>query len=588
MTAAMTFVDWLILGGYCIGILLFGTIFAKRASKNMQSFFLAGRSLPWWVIGFSAVGAYTCSGAAPGFTSLVYTGGLIGNWTWWLNYAIWMPIVAVIWAKLWRRMGIVTTAEFIALRYGSKPARIFRPSYAIYMAFGFSVMLNAYILGWLLTALCPIFGWPPLVVMGFASGLVLAYVIISGLFGAAYADVIQMGIFLVGNTILIFTAMSAAGGIGGMWTKIGSQMDHNTFAAYTSPVIPSGNFGILAVVSFAILGLFYAISPSGGEGYTAQLFMAAKSEFHAQTGQLFNAIMTLIVRMIPFIFLGLLARALLPGLKDPDIAWGMLVSKYSFMGLTGLLVAAELAAFMSTMDTQTNWGASYIVNDLCRPYMRNQPDRTFVRLGRLSTALIMVIAIFIALQVQDMIKFFCFVNGVAIAFMLPVAWLRFFWWRFNIYGELIALFVGLPLSSIIWWVKYKDVSLDAMPQGVFLLFSLGWVVILTTTLLTKPEPMEKLIQFYKRCRPPGFWGPVIKAAGLDIGRQRSDTIRDIIDCVLGAAACISSVVVMTSLFGGYYTVTAISGIIFLAGTTVFALRWAKRAKQPKPAQETDN
>jgi Na+/proline symporter len=581
--------DWVIVGAYCVAMLPFGIFFAKAASKNAEAYFIAGRRLPWWVLGFSAVATYTCAGAAPAFTGMVYEGGLWRNWVWWLNYAIWMPIVAVIWAKLWRRMRIVTTAEFVSLRYGSRPARFYRPAYATYMVLLWACVLNGYVIGWLLRALGPVFGWSDLTLAVFSGAIILGYCVTGGLFAVAYSDVAQFTIFIVANAMFIPILIAKVGGWDAMWANIHSQMSPAQFSTYTAPVIPAGDYGIMAILAFTVLGLFYAISPSGGEGYTAQRFMAAKNEFHAQVGQLFNAIMTLIVRMVPFIFLGLVARALMPGLdkSQAETAWGLLVSKYSVVGLTGFLVAAELAAFMSTIDTQINWGASYVVNDLCKPYMSKYSERTFVWIGRIATAVMMVVGIIIALSAKDMFKFFVFINGVAIAPMLPIAWLRFFWWRFNIWGELAGLFIALPASIGVWYGCYgTSKGFDDMPQGVLILFGIGWAVILTATLLTKPEPMEKLIEFYKRCRPPGFWGPVIRAAGLDIGRQRSDTIRDIIDCTLGIAACVSSIVVMTSLFGRHYKVTAVAVAILGVSAIVFALRWTKRTRTTESTEES--
>ena len=185
-------VDWIIIAAYCLLMLFLGFYFTPKASQNMESYFIAGRKLPWWILGFSAAATYTDAGAAPAFTMLVFRNGLIGNWWWWITFAVWMPLVAVIWSKFWRRLRIVTTAEFMELRYGGKEARIFRGIYAVYMSLGWAILLNGYVIGWFLRAMDPIFKWSDLQLILFAVGLVLVYCVLSGLFGVVYTDVVQL------------------------------------------------------------------------------------------------------------------------------------------------------------------------------------------------------------------------------------------------------------------------------------------------------------------------------------------------------------------------------------------------------------
>ncbi|MFQ6070791.1 MAG: hypothetical protein ACE5LC_09765 [Candidatus Aminicenantales bacterium] len=543
----------------------------------MESYFIAGRKLPWWVLGFSAAATYTGAGAAPAFVMLVFENGLVGNWWWWLSYAIWMPLVAVLWSKFWRRLRVVTSAEFMELRYGGREARLFRGIYALFMSLGWAVLLNGYVIGWLIRAMAPIFRWSDLEVLIFASGLILIYCTLSGIFGVVYSDVVQFIVFFSANVILVPVILGKMGGL----EKVFEQVALRRGAEFFNPLPPSGEITFMTLVFLLIQGLFFASSPAGGEGYTAQRFMAAKNEFHAQTGQLFNAFITLIVRVVPFIFLGIIGAALLPqGSVQPDRVWGILVSRYSLPGLTGLLVAAELAAFMSTIDTHINWGSSYLMNDLYRKFIRKQAsEKHYVFISRLITAAVLVLSVIVGyLFVNRMMAWFLFINSVMVSFILPLSWLRFFWWRHNIYGEAAAIIIGLPLSILVWFpLGFSQTDKHPFWHGFLLLFALGWVVIVVTDLITRPEKMEKLKRFYSICRPPGFWKPVREGIGEEKKEEiKRENIRDVLDSVLGAVFCLGSVASLTALFSREFLLFSGTLVATVASGGAFLFRWKKR------------
>ena len=573
----MQTIDWTIIALYCAFMLGLGFYFSRRAGKNMESYFIAGRKLPWWILGFSAAATYTGAGAAPAFTMLVFQNGMMGNWWWWVPFAIWMPLVAVIWAKLWRRLRVVTTAEFIELRYSGREARVFRGIYAMFMSLGFAVLLNGYVMGWLIRAMAPIFNWSDLKVILLSTALVLVYCTLSGLFGVAYSDVVQFLIFFGANLILIPVILSKVGGLNAIYDQVVSRRGADFFHALP----PHGEIVGMTLFFLVIQGLFYASSPAGGEGYTAQRFMAAKNEFHAQTGQMFNAFITLIVRVIPFLFLGIIGAALLPAATtEPDRVWGILVSQYSLPGLTGLLVAAELAAFMSTIDTHINWGSSFLVNDLYRQFVKKKAaEKHYVLISRLATAGILLLSVLVGyFLVEQMMAWFLFINSVMVAFILPLSWLRFFWWRHNIYGEAAAIIIGLPLSYVIWFpLGFSQTDKHPFWHGFLLLFALGWMVIVMVNLLTRPEKMEKLKEFYLKCHPPGLWGPVRREIQEEEKRAlRTENLRDIIDCLLGIFFCASSIGGLTTLFSRQWTLFLVTMGLSLVSGGAFLSRWRKR------------
>ena len=570
----MQTIDWTILALYCSLMLAIGFYFARRAGKSMEDYFIAGRKLPWWLVGISATATYSDAGAAPAFTMLIFRYGLLGNWWWWATFAIWMPLVAVIWSKLWRRLRIVTTAEFMQLRYGGREARIFRGIYAVFMGLGWAVLLNGYVIGWLIRAVAPIFSWSDLQILLFAGGLILVYCTLSGFLGVVYSDVVQFLIFFIGNLILIPVILNKVGGLSFVYEQAISQRGTEFFQALP----PHGELGLMTLLFLILQGFFFASSPAGGEGYTAQRFLSAKNEFHAQTGQLFNSFMTLIVRVIPFLFLGLIGAALLPAATtDADKVWGILVSRFSVPGLTGILVAAELAAFMSTIDTHINWGSSFLINDLYRKFLRtNASEKHYVLISRAVTAFILILSVLVGYFLVDrMMAWFLFINSVMVAFILPLSWLRFFWWRHNIFGEAAAIVIGLPLSYVVWFpLGFSQSDKHPFWQGFLILFTLGWLVIITVDLFTRPEKFERLKEFYLKCRPPGFWAPVARqvSPGL-LGEQRKENIQDVIDCLLGSLCCLCSVAALTALFSKQGLVLIITGGITLMSGSLFLLRW---------------
>jgi Na+/proline symporter len=310
--------------------------------------------------------------------------------------------------------------------------------------------------------------------------------------------------------------------------------------------------------------------------------MAARNEFHAQVGQLFNTILTLIVRVVPFLFLGLAAAALYPegSLAEPGEAWARMVRAYAPVGLIGVLVAGVLAAYMSTVSTEMNWGASYIVNDLYRPALRpGQTERHYVWVGRIGSLLLFALSMFVAYYfVQGLRAWFLFINSVVFAFILPLSWLRFFWWRLNIYGEAAALVIGLPLSYIVWFpLGYSNEQVHPFWQGFLLLFGLGLLTSVVISLLTRPEPIETLRTFYGRCRPPGLWGPVVREfPAAERAAIRTETARDLIDCALGVIFATACIVAVVAPLGRHWTILGSSLAILLASGGLFIRRWARR------------
>ncbi len=565
----VTPIDWLAVGAYLSIALLIGLYFVRRASGSMEDYFIAGRSLSWWVIGFANCATY--AGGSAAWVMLIYQDGLVGNFWWWPSWIVWMPMVAVLWARYWRRMGIVTTAEFIELRYGGRSAKVYRVIYALYSSFGWAPLVTGYMTGWMVAEMQPVLGWSRLTIIGACGLLVLTYTALSGLFGVAYAQVFQFSLYLVGAALLVPTMIGHFGG----W--------HQTVAAavaargpdFMRPLFPSPSVTHLIVLALFIQGFFFAANPTAGEGSTAQRFMAARDEAHAAAGQMLSAFLALVVRVIPFIIYGIVAAGLFEkGSVAPELIWGKLVMRFAPRGLLGLVVAAELAGYMAIANAYMNWGGSFVTNDIYKRFIRREAsDRQLASVGRLTTVAIICLSFLVAFFLVDrMMSWFLYINAVMIAFILPLAWLRFFWWRLNIWGEAAGVLIGLPLSYVLWF----PLGLSVRPfwLAFLVLFSAGWAVILLVTLLSKPESRETLDRFYRRCRPAGFWGPITRTLPQTVAlTSASEFRRDLLTCLAGILLCSSMVVLLNALFASNSPLTLGSSALMLVSGVIFVRRW---------------
>lgn len=543
--------DWIVLTIACAVSLFVGLYFSRKASRRgAEGYFAGGRKLKWWAVGFSNTATYQ-SGSG-GFVMLVLFYGLVGNWLWWASWIIWMPLVAVIWARLWRRMRIITTAELITLRYGGRPAAFARKVYAFVCCFGFSVLIIGYITGFFAKTIAPLVPLSELEILLLFGGVTAVYTVFGGLTGVVFTDVVQFLFMVLGAGVLFFLAASQHGDWAALLDKV---EDLRPDALTQSPVAEDP--ALLTILLLVIQGFFFAGSPTAGEGMTAQRFMAAKDERHAMGGQLFNAFLALSFRTIPLIGLGIIGMSLfwtrelaektggIPEgmilLDEPAHAYAEVIKHLTLpAGFVGLLVAVEAAAFMSTLSSALNWGGSFIVNDFYRSEKRPKNERRELLVGRLTTLALFILAGTVAvLFVEGMVSWFLFINSIMVIFLLPLSWLRFFWWRFNVWGELAATLCCLPFSILIWFVLgFKE---EPPWKGMGLLFLLSIVVLLTVSLLTPPESEETLRRFWNRCRPPGLWGRYRQESGPPMKGF-------LLDGLFGILACLGMVLATNAVF----------------------------------------
>jgi len=596
----MSSIDWIILALYCLGILLLAWYFHARASRGVEEFFIAGRNLPWWVIGFADVAGYT--GGGQGFVMVVFLSGYAGLWLMaWVSWVIWMPLVAIFWAPMWRRLGVVTTGEFIEKRYAGRRAQTYRSIYALYACFVWGVTSVAYAAAWMSATTAPVLQWSPMHVLIIFGALTIVYSLIAGLFAVAYNDVLQFVILIGGNLALGWLLVSKAGGMHQMWAKVAEMRG----SGFLNPFPSGSSLTTISIIALCVQGLFFAGSPFAGEGWTAQRFMAARNEWHAVVGQITNGVLALAVRLVPFILIALAAAALIPVSHEPAAAalWGELVRQYAPPGLFGLLLVSGLAGYMAAISSIGNWAASYVVNDIYRRSLRPKATQgEFVRVSRIVSGVLLLIAFAWGSMIdpKQLEKWILFINSSLIVFSLPLAWLKWFWWRTNAVGDMVGVLGGFPAGYIVWFGSDSVLpagtrawlhgvtgwnwnglvpafsNLDHYPfwAGFGILFILGWICILAATLVTRPEPIETLQKFYVTAKPIGLWGPVRRSLNGSAGQAGNVGFgRDLLAAGLGIPFYFLLAVSLFSFMGGHQRL----GFITLAASIVCGIFFARTA-----------
>jgi solute:Na+ symporter, SSS family len=559
--------DWIVLIVFTLISMAVGMLYTKSAAtKGQEGFFTANRNLSWWSLGISNAATYQSGLGA--FVMLIFLFGFSGNWLWWAQWIIWMPLVAIIWSKMWQRMRIVTTAELLSLRYGGRTSVFARRAYALIMCL-FSIITMAYITGFFAKTIAPLVPMSMVSILLLFGTITLIYTLTGGLMGSVMVSVVQMAIMIVGSLVFMAIIIPQQGG----WSLILSHVDSIRPAALSiNPV--SDKTPPLTLLMFVILGLFFAGSPTAGEGMTAQRFMAAKNEKHALGGQLFSTFISLCLRIIPLVGLGIIcitmfwsgdmvsrygqAPAGFKMLEDPAYAWGELIKASRLpSGFTGLLVATEVAAYMSTLSALINWGSSFIVNDFYKELKPEISKKQEINISRITTLILFIVAALIAIIfVDDMVSWFLFINSVVVIFWLPLAYFRFFWPRFNVWGEMAATILGLPLTVLFWFIL--DFQHKPIWQGTGMLFIIALSVISLITIITPPESDDTLKNFYMRCRPPAGWKKLrVKYPSLP---GHDQTLRSqIFDCLLGIAACFGLSMATNAAFVANWMIIILGG-----------------------------
>jgi SSS family solute:Na+ symporter len=512
--------DWTIIFLFFAVTLFIGLWVGKKSNKDSNDFFLGGRTMPWWLLGVSMV-ATTFSADTPNLvTDIVRGNGVAGNWAWWAFLLTGMLTVFV-YARLWRRSGISTDLEFYELRYSGKEARFLRAFRALYLGVFFNVLIMATVIlagikiG---SVMLHLSAFQTVVII---SVITVIYSAAGGFKGVIYTDLIQFAIAMTGMVLacLYILDMPQVGGL----SQLLSHGNVSGKTAFLPDFSDKEALITLLIIPLAVQwwSVWYPGAEPGGGGYIAQRMLSAKNEKSAVMATLFFNVAHYALRPWPWILIALASLVVFPDLESiqrqfPHVDPGLIKNDLAFSamltylppGLAGLVIAALIAALMSTISTHLNWGSSYIVYDFYKRFYRLDADeKNMVAVGRLSTIFLMVLAATFALYLSNALQAFQILlqigAGTGLLFIL-----RWFWWRINASAEIVAMVVSFGIALIMEFVVR-----DALPGYQKLLLGVGFTTIawVLATFLTSPTNMQTLIEFVKCIRPyPMGWKRVIE------------------------------------------------------------------------------
>ena len=548
----LTFTDWLVIAAYFALNLAIGLYYARRARGSTTEFFLSGRDVPWWLDGTSMVATTFAADTPLVVTGMVARYGIAGNWLWW-NMAASGMLTVFVYARLWRRAGVMTDVEFAEIRYAGRPAAFLRAFRALYLG----IPINCIIIGWVNLAMMKILQvtlgldatralWALLAMLFFTA----FYTTLAGLWGVLVTDLVQFVLKMGMVIALAWYAVRAVGGLSALESKV-TALDAASGAGSRLAFFPSTDSAWMpAITLFVYLGVnwwasWYPGAEPGGGGYVAQRIFSARNERHGLFATLWFNIAHYAVRPWPWILTALVSLVLYPTLADKESGYvRTLMDPQVFPpALRGVMLAAFAAAYMSTIGTQLNWGASYVVNDVYRRFLRrSRSEREYVVASQAVTLGLMIVSIYVTLHLASIEQAWklLIVTGAGTGTVLLLRW---FWWRINAWSEVSAMAVAAAVSLYLQIVLKWD-SDRPRDFAYIMLITVGITTIawLAVTWLTLPEPRATLVAFYERVRPyPRGWRPIAQAAS--IAGPPASIGRELINATLGC------VLVYSALFG---------------------------------------
>jgi solute:Na+ symporter, SSS family len=553
----LTLLDWLAIATYFAANVAIGLYYRRRATASTADYFVSGRNVSWWLAGTSMVATTFAADTPLAVTGLVAAFGIAGNWLWWSMLMSGM-LTVFFYARLWRRAGVLTDVEFAEIRYAGRPAAFLRGFRALYL----SVPINLVIMGWVNLAMVKIlqtiFGVTKVEALVAVFGLMLVTAFIStlsGLWGVLVMDLFQ---FVLKMGMVIVLAVCAVGAVGGMEAlkqklhaldaaRAASGGGGGSILSFT-PDIGSAWMPLLTFFVYVAVNWWAAWYPGaepGGGGFVAQRILCAKDEKHSLLATLWFNVAHYAVRPWPWILTALASLVLYPDLVDKETGFvKTIVDPAVFpVALRGVMIAAFAAAYMSTIGTQLNWGASYLVNDFYRRFLvRGGSERHYVRVSQAATVLLMLASCVVTWYQESIAGAWTFLIAVG-AGTGSVYLLRWFWWRINAWSEVSAMAASFAVSVFLQLgLGLRSADPREFAWIVLITVAASTLVWLAATWLTPPEPQETLLAFYRRVRPSAsLWGPVA-AAATDVVPAR-DGLANLMDWAVGC------VLVYATLFG---------------------------------------
>jgi len=565
----LTLLDWTVIAAYFALNLAIGIYYARRARGSTTEFFLSGRNVPWWLAGTSMVATTFAADTPLVVTGMVARYGIAGNWLWW-NMAASGMLTVFVYARLWRRAGVMTDVEFAELRYSGRPAAFLRGFRALYLG----IPINCIIIGWVNLAMMKILQvtlgldadralWALLALLVFTA----FYTTLAGLWGVLVTDLVQFVLKMGMVVALAYFAVRATGGLAALESKV-RAIDAASGSGSLLSFFPSTDSAWMpAITLFVYLAVnwwasWYPGAEPGGGGYVAQRIFSARTERDGLFATLWFNIAHYAVRPWPWILTALASLVLYPNLVDKESGYVRTLMDPAVFppALRGIMLAAFAAAYMSTIGTQLNWGASYVVNDFYRRFVRRDAaEREYVVVSQGATVGLMLVSIYVTLHLASIEQAWklLIVTGAGTGTVLLLRW---FWWRINAWSEVsamaVAAIVSLYLQIALGWDGDRPRDFAYIMIVTVSVTTIAWLAV---TWFTRPESADTLQAFYRRVRPQGpGWKPVAAAVGrLEIpGSLPLELLNALLGCVM----------VYSALFGvGEILLGTVSrGLILLA------------------------
>jgi Na+/proline symporter len=594
--------DYIIIFGFFSLVLGIGIFVSKKSGQSTAEYFLSGRSMPWWLLGFSMV-ATTFSTDTPNLVAdIVRTNGVSGNWIWWA-FLLTGLLTVFVYAKLWRRSEVSTDMEFYELRYGGKPAHFLRWFRAFYLGILFNIMAMSAVTLAAIKIGQVMLGLSPVETVVIAGSITVVFSAIGGFRGVVYTDFILFFVAMAGaiGAAYYLVNLPEVGGISQLITHENVQGKLSILPNFDD----TESLIVILIIPIAVQwwSSWYPGAEPGGGGYIAQRMLAAKDENHAIGATFFFNIMHYALRPWPWILVALASLILYPDLAsiqsafpnvDPsklgnDLAYSAMLTKLP-SGLMGLVLASLGAAYMSTISTHLNWGASYIVNDFYKlNWGKKSSEKQLVLVGRIATLLLMVFSALFALALTNALQLFeiilMFGAGTGLIFIL-----RWFWWRINAWSEISAMISSGIISILLNFTTIgtllfgktteTEIILGLMPSWakfpfVVLVTSIVWLVV---TFVTSKESDQTLQRFYDKTRPGGpGWKKQMQASTSD-KKEKWMVPSGILAMLLGSVLVYSCMFATGNIIYGNYSIALVL-IAVIAVSAFFLIRVWKSLKK---------
>ena len=565
--------DWSIVIVYFLVALGTALFFMRRAGRNMDEFFASGRSLPWWLLGTSMV-ATTFSTDTPNLvTNLIREKGVAYNWIWWA-FLLTGIMTVFFYARLWRRSKVLTDLEFYEIRYSGKSAAVVRGFRAIYLGLFFNCVIMATVTLSAAKIANILFGWSRVETVIVGGVAAIAFSVISGLWGVVVTDLLLFVMAMSGAVAAAWFSLMQpeVGGMSGLVSKLDMS---------TLNLLPDfGNWELTFTVLIIPLtiqwwSVWYPGAEPGGGSYIAQRMLSAKDEKHAMLATLWFNIAHYGIRPWPWIIVGLSSLLVFPQLQDiqqalPHVSSDLIDHDIAYpamliflpAGFKGLMVASLIAAYLSTMDTSLNWGASYLVNDFYKRFIRaDASQRHYVLISRLTTAGLMILAsliMFLLVSARESFELLLSIGaGTGLIYLL-----RWFWWRINAWSEIVAMMSSFIVSLTFFLLSKYGFILSAHISLLsnVLITTIVWLIV---TFITQPTDQETLVRFYTLVRPMGRgWNHIREKC--KISASPDSLPNCMLGWILGCTMVYSALFGMGNALYGRYWLAMMCGTLFLS------------------------